>query len=119
MRVYVAPVYTGRKAEAVAADYLQRAGFAIIDRNWRRRECEIDIVASKASTIHLVEVKYRQNDDAGSGLEYVTAAKLRRMAYAAQRWVTANNWHGPFTLAAIEVTGDDFSVSAFVESIDL
>lgn len=109
--------YIGRKAEQVAAEYLERVGYTILDSNWRRRTCEIDLVAQKDSTIHLVEVKYRQTDIAGSGLEYITAKKLQQMAYAAQRWVAENNWHGEYVLSAVEISGKTFEVSGFIDNI--
>lgn len=108
----------GNKAEQVAAEYLTRADYTILARNWRRRQCEIDIVACKDNSVYLVEVKYRQTDIAGSGLDYITSQKLKQMAYAANRWVTENNWLGEYTLAAIEVSGDAFEVTAFIDSID-
>lgn len=111
--------YAGRKAETAAAEYLLAAGYAILCRNWRRRECEIDIVASRDGTAYLVEVKYRQSDIAGNGLEYITTAKLRRMSYAAQRWANAERWRGPFVLAAIEVSGPEYEVSAFIDTLEL
>lgn len=110
--------YIGRKAEQVAAVYLERLGYDILDCNWRRRTCEIDLVARKDATVHLVEVKYRQTDIAGSGLEYITAKKLQQMAYAAQRWVAENNWHGEYVLSAVEVSGEVFEVTEFISCID-
>jgi putative endonuclease len=110
--------YIGTQAESRAADYLQQQGYEIVDRNWRRRECEIDIVASKQGRLHFVEVKYRHSVAAGSGLEYITVGKLRRMSYAAERWVAAHAWGGEYVLAAIELDGDDFAVTAFIDCIE-
>jgi putative endonuclease len=110
-------VATGRKAEDMAAHYLQALNYTIADRNWRRRECEIDIVAIRASTAYFVEVKYRASDSAGDGLEYIGPKKLRQMAYAAHRWVAENRWHGDYSLAALEVSGPAFAVTAFIDCI--
>lgn len=107
----------GNRAEQAAANYLERADYEIIMRNWRRRDCEIDIVARKASVICLVEVKYRSSDVAGSGIEYIAHDKLRQMAYAAERWVSEHGWRGEYMLAAIEVSGEHFEVTAFVDDI--
>jgi putative endonuclease len=111
--------FIGQRAEQAAAEYLQQQGYRIIQRNWRRRECEIDIIAYKNRLMHFVEVKYRRSDTAGRGLDYVTAAKLKRMTYAAQRWVSAHHWRGQYVLSAIEVEGGDFMITAFIESIDV
>lgn len=108
----------GHTAEEAAAQYLERHGYEILDRNWRTRACEIDIVAKKAKTISFVEVKYRQNAAQGDGLDYITIAKLKQMQFAAEMWMTRHDWKGDITLAAIEVSGTDYSVSEFIETID-
>jgi putative endonuclease len=110
--------FIGQRAEAAAASYLETQGYRIIKRNWRRRDCEIDIIAHKGRTMHFVEVKYRMTDVAGSGLEYITAAKLRQMAYAARRWVGEYAWRGEYVLSAVEVAGEDYGVTAFIDCID-
>jgi Holliday junction resolvase-like predicted endonuclease len=107
----------GRAAEQAAAEYLERNDFAVIDRNWQTRACEIDIVAKKGKCVYCVEVKYRQNDAQGSGLEYITAAKQKQMHFAAEMWATTHHWHGDISLAAIEVSGPGFEVSEFIDSI--
>lgn len=107
----------GRQAERAAAQYLENLGYAIVERNWRRRECEIDIVASQTDTIFFVEVKFRMTDDNGSGIEYIGPTKLRQMSYAARRWVAENDWRGGYALAAVEVSGRDYRVTAFVDNL--
>lgn len=107
----------GRAAEQAAAEHLGRLGYEVIVRNWRRRECEIDIVARKDGTIHFVEVKFRMNDDNGSGIEYIGPKKLRQMEYAARRWVAEHDWRGEYVLSAIEVSGAGYEVTAFVDTI--
>ena len=111
--------FIGNKAEAAAAAYLMRHGYSLVARNWRRRECEIDIVAQHDGRVHFFEVKYRQSDIAGSGMDYITEQKLKRMAYAAQRWVAEANWRGEYVLAAIEVSGDSYEVTACIDCIDI
>ena len=110
---------TGRKAETIAADYLRSRGFEILAQNWRLRSCEIDIVAIKDGTAYCVEVKYRQSNHQGSGLEYVTVAKLKQMQFAAEQWVHATKWSGEYQLAALEVSGDSYKVTNFVDDIIL
>lgn len=109
--------YIGRHAEAAAVRYLEARGYQVVARNWRRRECEIDIVARNDTTIHLVEVKYRGSDGAGRGLEYITPQKLRQMTYAANRWVAENRWYGEYVLSAIEVSGEAYEITAFIDNI--
>lgn len=108
----------GKRGEQAAAEYLERAGYHVIDRNWHLRQCEIDIVASRHGTMHFVEVKYRSTDGAGSGFDYITAKKLQQMAFAASCWVQAHAWRGEYALSAIEVGGTGYEVLDFVEVID-
>jgi uncharacterized protein (TIGR00252 family) len=108
---------TGRQAEAAAAAFLQAHGFKIIEQNWRTRWCEIDIVAETSGGVYLVEVKYRESARQGSGLEYVTAKKLKQMRFAAEAWVRVHAWTGDYQLAAAEVSGEDFQVTNFIDSI--
>jgi putative endonuclease len=110
---------TGRRAEAVAAEYLQNLGYAVIAQNWRLRSCEIDIVAIMDNVAYCVEVKYRQSNRQGGGLEYITSAKLKQMQFAAAQWVHATKWQREYQLAAIEISGDDYEVTDFVDDIIL
>lgn len=93
----------GRAAEAAAADYLSAKGYEILDTNWRRRVCEIDIIAKRRDVIYFIEVKYRTRAGQGSGLDYVTPKKLKQMSFAADIWVAENNWPGDYRLLAVEV----------------
>lgn len=108
---------TGRRAEAAAATYLKRQGYRIAQQNWRTRWCEIDIVAQKANTVVLVEVKYRRRDSWGSGLDYITRTKYRQMSFAAEFWMATHDWSGQCHLAALEVSGADFAVTAFLPEV--
>jgi uncharacterized protein (TIGR00252 family) len=108
---------TGRQAEAVAATYLEKLGFTILEQNYRTRWCEIDIVAEKANELYFVEVKYRQNAKQGSGLEYITGSKLNQMMRAAEFWVAERQDSRQYYLAGIEVSGTDFQVTDFIESL--
>jgi len=108
---------TGRQAEAAAADYLKRQGFAIVEQNWRTRWCEIDVIAQKDRVVYFCEVKYRVTSRQGGGLDYITPKKLRQMRLAAEGWVQLAGWQGEYQLAAIEVFGPNFEVTAFIDSI--
>ncbi len=95
---------SGHSAEIDAAEYLRRAGFEIIELNWKTPNCEIDIVARKGKSVYFVEVKSRKNDLQGSGLDYITSKKLKQMKFAAEKWTALNRWNGAYQLAAIGIT---------------
>ena len=107
----------GRRAEAAARAYLEMRGFRIIEQNYRRPRCEIDLIASKDDVIHFVEVKYRFDDGQGGGLEAITSAKLKQMQRAAWTWVSEYKWRGEYVLSAMEIAGPGFTVLSFVENV--
>lgn len=107
----------GRKAEAAACAYLEMRGFKILEQNYRRPRCEIDIVASKDGVVHFIEVKYRANDGQGTGLDAITPAKLKQMRNAAWTWVEEYKWRGGYVLSAVELSGPKFTVLGFVENV--
>lgn len=108
---------TGQKAEIAASTYLEMRGYKVLERNWRRPRCEIDIVAEKKGVRYFVEVKYRRGDEQGGGLEAITPTKLRQMQRAALMWVEENEWPGEYIISAIEVGGSDFAIMSFVENV--
>lgn len=107
----------GRKAEAAARVYLEMRGYQVLEQNWRRPNCEIDVVARKDGTMHFVEVKYRANDAQGGGIEAVTSSKVKQMQRAAWTWVDENEWPGEYVLSAVELAGPNYTVMNFIENV--
>lgn len=76
----------GRKGEGIAADYLMRNGYTILDRNWNlHKGCELDIIAFKDNTLHAIEVKTRSNDDYAPEMA-VNDKKLKNIIKALQQY---------------------------------
>src|SRR5512141_2069475 len=73
----------GAAAEALAARFLAQRGLTIVERNWRRRCGELDLVARDGDTLVFVEVRLRTRRDFGGAAASITAAKRARMAAAA------------------------------------
>lgn len=69
----------GKTGEDLACEELRRRGYAILDRRYRTRSGELDIVARDGRTLVFVEVKTRASSWFGSPFEAVTAAKRRRV----------------------------------------
>ena len=80
----------GRRGEQLAADYLVRSGYAILDRNWRCRQGEIDVVALDGDETVFVEVKTRSSVAFGHPLEAITTQKLARLRRLAAAWCEAH-----------------------------
>lgn len=108
---------TGRKAEAIAADFLEYKGCTIVAQNWRTRWCEIDIVAERHGTIYFCEVKYRSHKRQGAGLDYITPQKIRQMRFAAEIWIAQYYWTGEVQLCAIEVSGQGFQITRVIKDL--
>ena len=75
---------TGKEMEDLAAEYLSSRAVRILERNFRSREAEIDIIGQQEETLLFVEVKGRKaGEKSGSGLEAVGAAKQKRICRCA------------------------------------
>jgi ribonuclease HII len=106
----------GDAGEDTAARYLWQLGHNVIDRNWRTKFCEIDIVSQFDDTIYFTEVKYRKNDKAGGGLAAVTAKKQQQMKFAAEFYALKNKLKNTnLRLAVVDVSGDPPSVNTYLE----
>lgn len=79
----------GKRGEDAAAAYLERSGMTLLQRNWRCKAGEIDIVALDGDTLVLVEVKTRKGIRRGSPEDAVTPTKQRRIARLAAMYAAA------------------------------
>ena len=79
----------GKRGEDIANEYLLTRGYEVIERNWRCRAGEIDIVARQGQSLVVVEVKARSSLSAGHPFEAITAAKLARLRSLAGLWCAA------------------------------
>jgi uncharacterized protein (TIGR00252 family) len=97
----------GQQAEAAVAGLLGQDGFELLDKNWKTKVCEIDLVMQKHNVIFFVEVKYRGSQFQGGGFDYITDQKLRKMTFAAEVWKRQYDWAGDYRLMAAAVSGPD------------
>ena len=79
----------GKTGEDLACSYLESIGHRILERNWRGGHQEIDIISVCPEGIHFVEVKARQKSIQAPPQENVDAAKQRRIAKAALRYLNS------------------------------
>ena len=96
----------GNAGEDRAVEYLIEQKFKVIDRNWKTKWCEIDIIAEKDSTIYFVEVKYRSNLTTGNGFSAITKNKLQQMTFAAEFYQTSNSSTDANVLLAVISVSD-------------
>ena len=94
----------GRHGEDAAASWYTAAGYEILDRNWRVREGELDLVVGNGGVVVFCEVKTRRGDAFGLPAEAVTARKQQRLRLLAGRWLAAHATAAPvlrFDVAAV------------------
>jgi len=77
----------GRDFELMACDYLQLQGLKLIDRNYRSRQGEIDLIMLDGDYLVFVEVRYRSNPRFGSGAESIDRRKQSRLLATAARYL--------------------------------
>jgi putative endonuclease len=81
------PKALGRWGEDLAAQYLAERGCLILDRNWRCRDGEMDLIAWDSPEVVMCEVRTRRGNRAGSALESITLRKQRRLRRLAAAWL--------------------------------
>jgi putative endonuclease len=77
----------GRAGEDRAARYLESLGYVMLDRNWRCREGELDLIAASARDLIVVEVKTRRSERFGHPFEAVGGVKKSRLWRLAMAWI--------------------------------
>ena len=77
----------GRFGEEKAADCLISEGYRILQRNFRCRQGEIDIIAKDGGILSFTEVKLRKNADFGNACEFVTSKKQQKIIRAAEYYL--------------------------------
>jgi putative endonuclease len=85
----------GAYGERVAVRLLTDVGLQVLDRNWRCRSGELDIVARDGSALVFCEVKTRTGSGFGHPVEAVTAVKRARLRALARAWLDAHDHHAP------------------------
>jgi putative endonuclease len=83
----------GKSGEDLACAELERRGYAILERRYRTRFGEIDIIASDRGTTVFVEVKARMGEEFGGGAAAITAWKQRRVTRMALDYLSKHNLH--------------------------
>lgn len=84
----------GKKGETIAVNFLKKQGYKIIERNYRSKVGEIDIIAREKGDIVFIEVKTRQSDNFGLPEEAVSYRKQRRLTKIALSYLTHHRLRG-------------------------
>lgn len=112
----------GDAAEERACRHLEGSGLTIVERNFRTRGGEIDIIARKGDVLVFVEVRSREVPDFGTPEESVTPAKRRRIVAAVRHYlskVPPYSWReARFDVIAIEGSGDAAELRHYPAAFD-
>jgi len=112
------PYLLGQEGERLAADYLAKKGYHIVERNYRYHRNEIDIVARHGRTLCFIEVKTRSNAEKGHPSEAVTMRKQREIIKAAKAYLAFSGEGDAdcrFDVIAVRVERiEENSISSFV-----
>ncbi|MBQ3698524.1 MAG: YraN family protein [Prevotella sp.] len=95
----------GAWGEEQATEYLQRKGFAIVERDWKSGRRDIDIIASKGGTLVFVEVKARRNRVFGEPEEAIGQMKLHNLRVAINHYVKLRNISQEVRLDVVTIVG--------------
>lgn len=108
----------GDAGEDAAVEYLIGQRHTIIDRNWRTKFCEIDIISMKDDVIYFNEVKYRRTPQQGGGIAAITPKKLRQMKFAVELYALKNQiTDSQLRMAVAAVTGEPPRVEQYLEIV--
>src|SRR3954464_4426820 len=103
------PRGAGYDWERTAERALVAAGYRILDRNFRSRGGELDLVAEENGVVCFVEVKGRRSTAFGTPADAVTAQKQRRVIGAARAWLARSSARGRdcrFDVVCVSESGD-------------
>lgn len=100
----------GAPAESLAAAFLERAGLKILERNYRCRFGEIDLVARSGPVLVFIEVRARSTERFGGAAGSITAAKRRRVVAAARHYLATHRPERPCRFDVVLVRGREATV---------
>ena len=93
----------GRKGEALAKDFLEAAGYEILEENWTFLKSEVDLIAYKDAKIIFVEVKSRNSNRFGDPEDFVLDPKQLQMTLAAEEYIYLMNHQGEVRFDIISI----------------
>ena len=114
--------HLGKTGETLAAGFLERRGYRILQRNYRTPPGEIDLVAQDGKTLVFVEVKTRRSYRYGSAKTSVTAEKRRRLSLAALVYLKRTGlMHTParFDVVTVDAAMDPPQIEVICNAFDI
>lgn len=112
----------GDKGEEAAARFLRKRGLKVLERNWRFRQWELDIICRDGDTLVFVEVKTRKTGGMGTPADALDHKKQARLVKAASHYLSRNDaWDEPcrFDFVAVLDSGASMDVEHIENAFDL
>ncbi len=111
-------ILQGKQAEEIAANYLIKNNYQLLDKNYRRGKSEVDLIVKKADFIIFVEVKSLKNKNGIHPEQQVSKEKINMVHAAANVYQYENNWRGniQFDIIAITFFTKHFEIEHFKDA---
>ncbi|MBW2614211.1 MAG: YraN family protein [Deltaproteobacteria bacterium] len=112
----------GKVGESVAVQYLKKQGYKIIEKNYRTKVGEIDIIAKEKGSLVFVEVKTRRSRSFGSPKWAITPQKKRNLSKAALYYLKTTDQSGAdarFDVVSILADEDGMEIELIRNAFDL
>ena len=102
----------GEKGEQLAVEFLQKNNFKILERNWRFKKAEVDIIALKNDILAVIEVKTRSSNYFGNPQDFVNQKKIQLLVEAINEYVIFKELDVEvrFDIIAILKNKDNFNI---------
>ncbi len=81
----------GKKGEEMAVLFLQKHGYKILERNWRFKKAEVDVIAQKKEVLAVIEVKTRSSNYFGNPQDFVNQKKIQLLVEAINEYVISKD----------------------------
>ncbi len=111
----------GQEAENHAALFLARRGYVILEKNFRTRFGEIDLIAKDQQYLVFVEIKARKNDWFGGARAAITRAKIKKIIQMAKFYIYSKKISGDVRFDVVLILGpiDSPSIELIQNAFDL
>ena len=102
----------GIEGEELAAQFLQQKGFVVLERNYRYKKSEIDLIVKRENWLVFVEVKTRSSTAFGYPEEFVDYHKKKMIFAGALNYMIEKDWQGNvrYDIVAIQWMGNSHEI---------
>lgn len=97
---------SGKLAEELAADWLVSKGYEFVEKNYRHKHAEIDLIMKHQGLLIFIEVKFRSGTGFGFAEEFVDSHKKKMVVKAADQYIFEKDWHKDIRFDIVAVYKD-------------